>query len=52
MERTAADLAAAIRAASDAGRWDVVVMLGRQLEALTLADAGNVRPLNVERWGR
>lgn len=35
-------LAAALGRASEAGRWDVVVQLARELEARRLAGAGNV----------
>jgi hypothetical protein len=30
--------------AADAGRWDVVAQLARELEARRLADSGNVLP--------
>jgi hypothetical protein len=35
-------LAAALKRAAEAGRWDVVAQLARELEARRLANAGNV----------
>jgi hypothetical protein len=46
-------LADAIKKASDAGRFDVVAQLARELEARRLASAGNVVPLDsAKRRGR
>lgn len=41
-EDDVARLTKAIAAAADAGQWSIVELLGRQLEALTRARAGNV----------
>ncbi len=38
-------LAEALRGAAAAGRWDVVALLARELEARRLASAGNVTPI-------
>ena len=43
-------LAMAIERASAAGQWAIVELLGRQLEALTRAHAGNV--VDIAGWGR
>lgn len=45
-------LARAIDRASAAGEWSIVELLGRQLEALTRASAGNVVDLAEARRGR
>jgi hypothetical protein len=44
-------LAAAVARAPDAGRWDVVAQLARELEARRLAQAANVVPLKAPRNG-
>jgi hypothetical protein len=41
-----AALAGALKGATDAGRWDVVAQLARELEARRTARAGNVVPLD------
>lgn len=47
-----ARLTRAIELAANAGEWQVVKMLGGQLEALTRAAAGNVVELSTTRRGR
>jgi len=44
-----ADLETAIRLAAEDKQWDVVRMLGRELEARRLARAGNVVKLDTSR---
>ena len=43
-----ARLTGAIAKAADAGQWPIVELLGRQLEALTRAAAGNVLDFEAE----
>jgi hypothetical protein len=45
-------LAAALTRAAEAGRWDVVAQLARELEARRLAQAGNVVTLKAPRQNR
>jgi hypothetical protein len=42
-------LAEALRRATDAGRWDVVAQLGRELEARRTTWAPNVVPMSAAR---
>ena len=45
-------LAEALRAATNAGRWDVVAQLARELEARRSVRAGNVVALDAGAWKR
>ncbi|MBK6461918.1 MAG: hypothetical protein IPF92_13015 [Myxococcales bacterium] len=47
-----ASLALALARASEAGRWDVVALLAKELEARRMAAAGNVVALGTKRGGR
>ncbi len=44
-----ASLASALARASEAGRWDVVALLAKELEARRLASAGNVVAIGAKR---
>ncbi len=46
-----AALAEALRRATEAERWDVVVQLGKELEVRRLARASNVIAIDVARKG-